>query len=367
MTKILELVSWFDSIAPHSLAAPWDNTGLLMGDAELQIKKVLVCLTLTSDVALEAIDKKIDLIVTHHPLPFKPLNKITTSTVLGKILWKLANKGIGVYSLHTRWDDAVGGINDALLNLLGAKSLGPIVTPDSNDETKLVTFVPEEVFEKVAEALFNAGAGKIGNYSQCSFYNEGTGTFFGNELSNPMFGKKGQIEKVKEIRLEVICPNASIQYIIDILMQVHPYEEPVYDLFMLKPKPSGAGSGRLGLLQKPLSIAQIAKKFTNTLNLKKIQFAGKVDLVVSKVAVVCGSGAALMGKAFSLGAECFITGEARFHDLLEAKEQNKGILMLGHYESEKPGIEKLATDLGMAFPALQVFDSEVEQDPLISF
>ena len=367
MTKVSEMVSWLDQIAPRSLAADWDNTGLLMGDFSSDVNKVLVCLTLTKDVADEAINQKVQMVVTHHPLPFKPIKNMNTSSSDGSILWKLATKGIGVFSLHTRWDDAQGGINESLLELIGAKNLGPIISSQSKEEVKLVTFVPGESLQKVSEALFEAGAGVIGNYRECSFTIEGTGTFFGNEQASPVVGKKGQREKVLEQRLEVVCPTSRIQAVVSALKNSHPYEEPAFDLVMLKPKPTGSGTGRIGLITMPTSIAQLAVKFEKALGIKHVSFAGNEKRLVSKVAVVCGSGASLMAQAFMQGADCFITGEARFHDLLSAKDQNKSILLLGHYKSERFGIEALATKLQSRFTAVEVIASEVESDPLESF
>ena len=367
MTKVSELVSWFDEIAPRSLAADWDNTGLLTGDFTAVVNKVMVCLTLTKEVADEAITQKVQMVITHHPLPFKPIKTLNTGSSEGAILWRLATKGIGVYSLHTRWDDAQGGINESLLEMIGAKILGPITPSQSNEEVKLVTFVPNESLEKVSEALFEAGAGRIGNYKECSFTLEGTGTFFGMDQSNPVVGKKGRREKVLEQRLEVVCPSSRLQPIVSALKKSHPYEEPAFDLVMLKSKPSNNGTGRLGLLAQPTSIAQLADIFAKALDIKQISFAGNAERLVSKIAVVCGSGASLMTQAFMQGAECFITGEARFHDLLSVKDQNKSILLLGHYKSERFGVESIAAKLRVKFSAVEVLNSESEHDPLKTF
>ena len=367
MTKISEMVSWFDQIAPRSLAADWDNTGLLMGDFTGVVSKVLVCLTLTKEVADEAVSQKVQMVVTHHPLPFKPMKTLNSGNSEGAILWQLATKGIGVYSLHTRWDDAPGGINESLLEIICAKNLGPISRLQGNEEVKLVTFVPSDSLEKVSESLFQAGAGIIGNYKECSFVIEGTGTFFGNEQANPVVGKKGQREKVVEQRLEVICPVSRIQPIVSALKNSHPYEEPAFDLVTLKPKPTDSGTGRLGLLSSPTLLSELAEKFAHALDIERVSFAGNQDRLVSKVAVVCGSGASLMTQAFMQGAECFITGEARFHDLLSVQSQNKSILLLGHYKSERFGVEALTTKIRGRFSSLEVLASESERDPLNSF
>lgn len=367
MTKVSELVSWFDEIAPRSLAADWDNTGLLTGDFTAVVNKVMACLTLTKEVADEAIMQNVQMVITHHPLPFKPIKTLNTGSSEGAILWRLATKGIGVYSLHTRWDDAQGGINESLLKMVGAEILGPITPSQSNEEIKLVTFVPNESLEKVSEALFEAGAGRIGNYKECSFTLEGIGTFFGMDQSNPVVGKKGQREKVVEQRLEVVCPSSRLQPIVSALKKSHPYEEAAFDLVMLKSKPSNYGTGRLGLLPQPTSITKLADIFEKALDIKQVSFAGNAERLVSKIAVVCGSGASLMMQAFMLGAECFITGEARFHDLLSVKDQNKSILLLGHYKSERFGVESIAAKLRAKFSAVEVLNSESEHDPLKTF
>lgn len=367
MTKVSELVSWFDQIAPRSLAAEWDNTGLLMGDFSAVINKALICLTLTKEVADEAVNQKVQMVVTHHPLPFKPIKTMNSSSSEGAILWQLATKGIGVYSLHTRWDDAPGGINESLLEMICAQNLGPISRLQGNEEVKLVTFVPGDSLGKVSESLFQAGAGVIGNYKECSFTIDGTGTFFGNEQASPVVGENGHREKVLEQRLEVVCPVSRIQPIVTALKNSHPYEEPAFDLVMLKPKPTDSGTGRLGMLSRPTPLAQLAEKFAQVLGIKGISFAGNEDRLVSKVGVVCGSGASLMAQAFMQGADCFITGEARFHDLLSVKAQKKSILLLGHYKSERFGVEALAAKIRARFSSMEVSASESEYDPLNSF
>jgi len=190
MTKVSELVSWFDEIAPRSLAADWDNTGLLTGDFTAVVNKVMACLTLTKEVADEAITQKVQMVITHHPLPFKPIKTLNTGSSEGAILWRLATKGIGVYSLHTRWDDAQGGINESLLEMIDAKNLGPIISSQSKEEVKLVTFVPNESLEKVSEALFEAGAGRIGNLQRSQFYPGRNWYFFWDGSVEPCCRKK---------------------------------------------------------------------------------------------------------------------------------------------------------------------------------
>jgi len=367
MTKISDVISWFDQVAPRSLAAGWDNTGLLMGDWAIGVSKILFCLTLTNDVADEAVNLKAQLVVTHHPLPFKPIKSLNTGDLDGAILWKLANNGISVFSLHTRWDDAPEGINELLLKIASCRIMGPIVSSQGSEEMKLVTFVPKDGLEKVSAALFDAGAGHIGNYKECSFVLEGTGTFFGNDQSSPVVGEKGRRENVAEQRLEVVCPVSKTHQIVSALKAAHPYEEPAYDLVLLKSKPTGIGTGRIGLLQQPTSIAQLAGIFKSELGINKVVFAGNAHALISRIAVVCGSGASLMSQAFTQGAECFVTGEARFHDLVSAKEQGKAILLLGHYKSERFGMESLAEKVRMKFPKVEVVASKSETDPQIYF
>ncbi|MSR30418.1 MAG: Nif3-like dinuclear metal center hexameric protein [Gemmataceae bacterium] len=364
MTILADILLWFDLRLENSLAADWDNTGLLLGDPAIGVAKALTCLSLTKDVAGEAITNGCNLIVTHHPLPFKPLKEITTKTLEGEILWRLAGKGIAVYSPHTRWDNAKGGINESLGAMFGLTSMAPLVTLSGYREIKVTTFVPKENVEALAAAMFQAGAGVIGNYRECSFRLPGTGTFFGEDAASPVVGQKGRREFVSEERLEMVCPEEKLPEVVQALRKNHPYEEPAFDLFLLQGKTLPRGEGVVGDLPPGSTLSSVAKLGKSALGLATAALVGNPGQQVTRAAIVCGSGGSFLPAALRAGANLFITGEMRFHDCLEARERGLGVLLLGHYASEKFGMEILAQQLSLAFPNIQTVSSNVETDPV---
>lgn len=364
MVKVSDIVGWFDNVAPRALAASWDNTGLLLGDPAGEVLQIMTCLTLTIDVAREAVDKKVDLVITHHPIPFKPIKNLSATTAEGKILWLLASHGISVFSPHTRWDDSSIGINQALAGMIGLSEFKPLESARGPVEVKLVTFVPKGHVEQVRSALFGAGAGFIGNYSECSFQLSGTGTFRGNEESSPVVGQKGNREEVHEERLEVVCPVGKLDEVVAALRLSHPYEEPAFDLISLAQKPLNSGTGVIGTLADAIALGKLVEKFGAALNVNSLQWIGDASRKVNRVAIVCGSGGGLLEKAFLQGADCFITGEMRFHDSLAVREANATAILLGHFASERFSMDKLAVLLKDSFPMVVSQASECEIDPL---
>lgn len=364
MTKVLDIQRWLDQVAPGHLAASWDNTGLLLGDPDRSVHQAMTCLSLTMDVAREAVDRKIDLIITHHPIPFKPIKNLSTASPEGRILWLLASNGISVFSPHTRWDDSSAGINHCLAEMVGLLGVTPLESARAPSEVKLVTFVPQGHLEQVRSALFAAGAGGIGNYSECSFHVSGTGTFLGNSDSNPVIGSRGAREQVPEERLEVVCPAGKLDQIVAGLRSSHPYEEPAFDLVSLINKPLRQGTGLIGSTSEPMLLGKMLDKWKDGLKLQSLQWVGDPCKRVSRVAVVCGSGGSLLGKALAMGADCFVTGEMRFHDALAVRDANCCAVLLGHYASERFSMENLAQRLAGEFPLVVSHASEAEADPI---
>src|SRR5262245_50808661 len=210
MPIISEICSFLDQFAPRSLAAEWDNVGLLLGDGSGGVDRILTCLTVTPVVVAEAIEERANLIITHHPILFRGAKQLSTETAEGRLLWPLARAGVAVYSPHTALDNTAGGINDSIARRLGLTEVTPLRRRDGERQYKVVVFVPDSDLGKVSDAMFAAGAGVIGQYEQCSFRIAGTGTFFGTECTNPTVGAKGRREDVSEWRLEVICPEANL-------------------------------------------------------------------------------------------------------------------------------------------------------------
>lgn len=361
------VVDTLEQIAPLRLAQDWDNVGLLLGDVAREVTRVMTCLTVTPETAGEAIQEGADLIVSHHPVLFRPVRRLTADEPQGRMLLDLIRAGVAVYSPHTAYDDAAGGINEQLAEALGLTNVAPLRAPDSMSygaQYKLVTFVPEGDFESVARALFDAGAGEIGDYRECSFRTPGTGTFFGTGSTSPAVGQKGRREEVAEFRLELVCPRHKLADVLAALRSSHPYEEPAYDVYPLISDPVGVGSGRCGTLEPAQPLAELTERVKRMFHVKHCAVVGAADRSITKVALACGAGGSLLDDAVRAGCHCLLTGEARFHACLEAQARNLALLLPGHYATERFAIERLAETLAERFTELIIWPSRAERDPV---
>ncbi len=363
MATVATVIELLERIAPLELGAEWDNLGLLLGVRDGPVERVMTCLTITPESAAEAVAERADLIVTHHPILFRPAQRLTDASAEGRMLLSLARAGVAVYSPHTAFDNAAGGINDILAARLGLQDVAPLRRRDGLRQCKLVVFVPDSDLAKVSEAVFSAGAGIIGPYRECSFRVAGTGTFFGGEAANPSVGKKGRREEVSEWRLEVVCPEAQVSQVVAAMRRSHSYEEPAFDVYPLRPPPDGTGEGRFGRLPQPAALRDLAGLVKTRLSARTVQVIGDANRVVERIAVVCGAGGSFLSDAARAGADVLLTGEARFHDYLAAQAQGLALLLPGHYATERCGAEELAGRIGQAMPELTVWASRSEQDP----
>jgi dinuclear metal center YbgI/SA1388 family protein len=365
MPAISDMLDFLKEFAPLSLAAAWDNVGLLLGDDTVPLRGVMTCLTLTPEVAREAIGAGANLIVAHHPILFHPIKRLTAGTAEGRMLLELTGAHIAVYSPHTAFDKCAGGINDIIAQRLGLADCTPLQDQEGPRQCKIVAFVPDQDLAKVAAALFAAGAGHIGQYSQCSFRLAGTGTFFGSEATHPVVGEKGRREEVSEWRLEAICPEASLTEALAALRRAHSYEEPAYDVYPLRVEPNRFGVGRLGALPQPTSLQSLGQIVKTALAANYVQMMGDLNRLVRSVAIVCGAGADFVDAAVAKKADVLLTGEARFHQVLAAKNQGMALLLPGHYATERCGIEELAKHLQTQFAGVPIWPSRVEADPFL--
>ena len=235
MHTVGAIVDYLDQFAPSFLAADWDNVGLLLGDRSASVQRIMTCLTVTPEVVREAVESKVQLIVTHHPILFRPIQRLTTDTPEGRMLLSVIQARVAVFSPHTAFDNTAGGINDTLAKRLDLIDVVPLRRREGIRQCKIVVFVPDADLARVSDAMFQAGAGRIGEYSQCSFRIAGTGTFFGSDAAHPTIGQKGRREEVSECRLEVLCPESHLQSVIDAMRLAHSYEEPAYDVYPLQP------------------------------------------------------------------------------------------------------------------------------------
>jgi dinuclear metal center YbgI/SA1388 family protein len=361
-----QVIETLAAIAPLELAADWDNVGVLIGSRRNTVERVMTCLTVTPVTAQEAIEAHADLIVSHHPVMFRAIKSLSGRDSQSFLLLQLIQAGVGVYSAHTAYDNAPGGINDLLADGIGLSKASPLRAVDAR--CKLVVFVPEESLAAVSDALFKAGAGRIGRYRECSYMSPGTGTFFGDESTSPAVGRRGTRENVAEYRLEVICPKAQLGAALAALQRSHPYEEPAYDVYpLLKSAGDSGGEGRCGELVPTQSLGQIADRLKTLVGAKPINMVGAADKLVERAAIVCGSGGDFTKDAIQRGAQVLITGEIRFHDALLAEAHQLAVIALGHYPSERFAMDKFADRLSAQLPKVSVWASKTEQDPFTGF
>ncbi len=363
MPTVADLRQFLDRFAPPDLAADWDNVGLLLGDAAAEVGRVLACLTITPPVVAEAIAERVELIVAHHPILFRGAKRLSSDSAEGRLLWPLARAGIAVHSPHTSFDNAAGGINDSLARRLGLTNVRPL-RPRDERNCKIVVFMPEGDLTKVSDAMFAAGAGRIGDYEQCGFRLNGTGTFFGTEATNPVVGEKGRREQVPEFRLEVVCPETQVSAVVSAMRSNHSYEEVAFDVYPLRPTPGRSGEGRVGELGQALPLGVFAALVKRELRSTGVQVVGSMDRPIRRVAIACGAAGEFLKDATRMKADAFLTGEMRFHDYLSAEAQGIALILPGHYATERPAVEELADRLAVSFPNLAVWASRREADPV---
>ena len=353
--KLSGVIQALEALAPAHLAEAWDQVGLHVGDPGQAISSGLLCIDLTEAVLDEAVRAKSNLIVAYHPPIFKPLGRLTTNDPKQRIIYRAARKGIAIYSPHTALDAAPDGVNDWLASGVGAgkvQTIKPAAT-EGDGPIKLVVFVPMGDMDAVRGALFKAGAGQLGAYSECSFSTAGTGTFHGDATSNPAIGKPGSFERVAEQRLEMLVPKGRLAAVVAALREAHPYEEPAFDLFQLLPSPKAgaAGQGRVVELGKPVPIATLVTRLKKHLGVKLLDVAWPGGAKkVRRVGLCAGAGGSLMGDAGPI--DVFLTGEMRHHDVLEASAKGVGVVLAGHTQTERPYLsvyrKRLAKETGKA-------------------
>lgn len=319
--------------APPGAAWEKDNVGLQVGSRRDKLKNILLCLEVDEEVLKEAIKKKCNLIFSHHPLIFKPIKKLDLQKdKQSNLIAGLIKNNISLYSAHTNLDFTRDGVSFELARILKLKNISFLQNEEGN-QFKVVVFVPSENLESFSESLFETGAGIIGNYEKCSFRLNGEGTFKGNEKSNPSVGKKGELEKVKEVRLELIADAWKLNHLISAVKKYHPYEEPAYDIYPLKNRNANYGAGAVGYLEYEMSEKEFLKHTVSSLKTGRLKYCSGSGKKIKKVAVCGGSGSDLTDAALNSGADAFITADIKYHTYHDARGK---ILLVdaGHYETE---------------------------------
>lgn len=328
-----DLIKYLDGWAPPGAAWERDNVGLQVGSKGQQIRNIMLCLELDEKVLKESIRKKCNFIFTHHPLIFNPIKKLDTDKSLEAQLISLAIKNnITIYSAHTNLDFTKDGVSFELAKVLKLKNIRFLEQQESN-QFKIVTFVPKKNLEKVAQAVFSAGAGIIGEYENCSFQTDGLGTFKGSAKSNPAVGKKGIFESVNEVRFEFIVDSWKLNDAVSALKKSHPYEEPAYDIYPLKNKNVNYGYGTIGDLDKPMTEKNFLSHVVKSTKAANVRFCKGTGKPIQKVAVCGGSGAELINAAIANKADAFVTADIKYHPF-QAAEGKILLIDAGHYETE---------------------------------
>ncbi|MHC4076200.1 MAG: Nif3-like dinuclear metal center hexameric protein [Planctomycetota bacterium] len=363
--KIKDITEQIEKIVPLNLAQDWDNVGLLIGDARKNVKRILLTIDITSDVVAEAKKLKTDLIVSYHPVIWDGLKKITTEGPSSTV-HELIRSNIAVFSIHTALDVVTGGVNDGLAEIIGienGKPIGDYVFNPVDDNYKLVVFVPPESLAQVSNAVFAAGAGAIGNYSDCGFSTDGTGTFLPLDGSKPAIGKKGQLEKVPEIRFETIVPVENLDKVVATMRKAHPYETPAFDIIKLYNSQNKFGLGRIGKLAKPLRIEQIIQRIKKHTGATAVGLIGKEKRLAKTAAVCAGSCGSIINLVIAAKADLYLTGELKHHQALAAQEAGLTCICLSHTVSERFILKKFAKQLQKQPNSVTIRVSKKDSDP----
>jgi len=365
MIQLREITRVLEHLAPLSLQESYDNAGLQVGDRDMEVNGMLITLDVTEEVLDEAAGLGFNLVISHHPVIFEGLKSITGRNAAERVVKKAIKQEIAIYSGHTNFDIAPGGVNSAMANRLGLLNQ-KILDPISGQLKKLVVFVPDEHLEKVRSAIFEAGAGHIGAYDSCSFNLEGKGTFRGSDKTNPFVGEKGELHQEPETRLETILPGYLLGRVVKAMIGAHPYEEVAYDIYPLENLFEGAGNGMVGELEEPMDEQSFMSFVKNRFGVGVIRHSVLLGKPVKKVAICGGAGSFLLRKARSSGADVFVTGDFKYHQFFDADGEIV-VMDIGHFESEQFTRELFYDLLMKKFPKFAIRISETDTNPIKYF
>ena len=345
MTTVADVIEELESIAPPELADDDDRIGLQVGSTRTRIGRICVSVDTSPPTVDVAIGKKADLLIAHHPLIHSPLESVAEGNPVADRVVKLIRANVAVYIMHTNYDTAPGGLNDVLAQLLGVSGCWPLTNRKQDKFCKISVFVPEEAVETVRNAMAEAGAGRIGQYTHCSFRTRGTGSFVPLPAAQPYTGSVGKLEEVEEYRLEMICAGSWLDPVVDAMLEKHPYDEVAYDVYELANEPVIYGYGRVGMLEKEMTLEEFGDHVKDALGLNYARIAGDPAKPIKRVALCGGGGSSLFKDAVRAGADVFVTGDTKHHDILDANALGLAMIDAGHLDTEKPGMAALAERL----------------------
>jgi dinuclear metal center YbgI/SA1388 family protein len=363
--KINEIILYLESMAHPSLQEDYDNSGLITGDAGWECSGIICSLDATDEVVKEAIAKKCNLIVAHHPIIFRGLKKINGKNYVEKAIIAAIKNDIAIYAIHTNMDNVIEGVNGQMAKMLGIKNVS-ILSSKENTLKKLFTFAPVDKAEQVRNAIFMAGGGHIGNYSECSFNAEGVGTFKAGEGANPYAGDIGRPHREKEMKIEVIFPSFLENKMVTAMKAAHPYEEVAYDVVSLSNNNNLVGSGMIGELPESIDEKQFLTQLKKIFNVPVIRHSALLNKAIKRIALCGGAGSFLISKALTAGVDAYITADMKYHEFFDANNRML-IADIGHYESEQFTIELLKEVLEQKFPTFAVLKTEVKTNPVHYF
>jgi dinuclear metal center YbgI/SA1388 family protein len=363
--KIKELLAVIEAFAAPELQEEYDNAGLIIGSPGTECSGVLCSLDVTPPVIQDAINKNCNLIVTHHPIIFRGLKQINGKNYVEEVVIEAIKNDIAIYAAHTNLDNVVLGVNGVIAEKLGLANTS-ILQPRQKVLRRLITFAPTDKAEAVREAVFSAGAGHIGKYSQCSFNSEGTGTFKAEEGADPYVGEIGKRQDEKETKIEIVYPSYLEMQVVKALVENHPYEEVAYDIFTMDNVHYGIGSGVIGELNEAVEEAQFLKSIKSVFQCEVIKHTALRLKPVKKVAVCGGAGSFLIRKALNSGADFYITSDVKYHEFFDA-ESKMVLADIGHYESEQFTVDLLHGLLAKKFPTFAVLKTSVNTNPVRYF
>ncbi|MDX5447104.1 MAG: Nif3-like dinuclear metal center hexameric protein [Bacteroidota bacterium] len=359
---ISDLLDSLNEWAPPSFQEDYDNSGMICGDPTQPVKKVLIALDCIESVVDEAIREKANVIIAHHPIVFKGLRSFTGKNYVERTVIKAIRNHIAIIAVHTNLDNVRTGVNHRIAEKLKLKDIR-ILDPKMGILQKLVVFVPRTHTQQLMNSLFEAGAGGIGNYDECSFRTAGTGTFRGNENANPYLGKKGERSSAEEDRVEVIFEKHRLSKVLSAMNDAHPYEEIAYDLLALENAHDQVGSGMIGDLDQPMETMEFLGRVKKTFSTGCVRYTRPHIPKVKKVAICGGSGSFLLEKAIRQKADILITADFKYHQFFDAEDRIV-IADIGHYESEQFTIDLIADRIREKFPNFAVLKTQVNTNPI---
>lgn len=346
MPTLKEVIAALDSYGPREYIEPGDPSGLQVGDPDQQVSRVGVAVDASVNVVEQAVQSSFDLLITHHPLIYAPLKTLTQDSPTAGLVLRLVRANAALFSMHTNLDVAPGGINDALAEAVGLIDTKPLTITRREQLFKIAVFVPAEAVDKVLAAMTDAGAGHIGNYSHCTFRTQGTGTFLPEENTKPYLGQAGQLTEANEFRLETVCPAKKLATVLAAMQQSHPYEEVAYDVYELANELPGVGLGRIGRPRSPVTIHEFITQAARRLDIDNTRVSsGDLSKPVTLAAVCGGAGGSLYPTAKAAGADVYITGDVRHHEIVDAAAVDIILVDAGHFETERPGVKALTERL----------------------